>query len=921
VKGPTEAEPPKNNTPPSKATKPHPKPKNQGKGNKNPKKVTEPGAEWIPFCQRLEALKTHTTPQIAEFQQIQDEILAKLEANPSQEKECSAKLCVPVQKTDLYFKEQYSCPGTGSAALFSKFGMKSLKPKQPISLEKQIASITTLDRNLGFQRDHRCEGFRPTELQKRILDKIDSGRSFLVRSPASSGKTMVSLYLILKTLYLHPDKKAIYVGPNKPVCNEFSLFTTNLKNMKSDRKTQILKFAIGTEDFFSWKEMLDSQIMICTPAIFWQMIQFPPEGVDMTKLISAVIFDEFPSCFRNFRETRSLLFLCASLKLQTMLLSATFSADEISLLRSIFPIEEDDIIEPKDAIKPVDTFMFKYHAESNTLEPLTTRSTYSPSLVAAPPEERTPRALRVPISLKEFKETASSKSAPSDLSTLLPTTRCFNGVDVTNFCLSCTTPAPILEAPLPKPGATPTPLGFPSVQQIYKMIRTLETKNMLPVMFFLDNPKQLDEYHRGVTKLVLESLETGKQLNERHTNKKLVDEDESINKGTKINSLGGMDDVDLASIFKHYSDHSGAEGKAKIKFGMRGNLVKSSQEYAGIEVGLGVHHHAIHKSVRDAVESGLRMEHLKVVFCDYQMALGLNMPVKTVVFIGTELELAPADFVQAAGRAGRWGSDTDGSIVFINFSDEKIRSIWDPISAPPPTFPLTPSLTLSLLASHPSVRATVPQWAEFNINHWGWNKGTCCQYFNNQTKMMQSLGLLEPGLQLTHAGKCGLSLVCEENVALFAGFCMTDAKLKSLIQTKRDFLYVVSHFVRRWRTEFEGPKLTDVVVTKGLESSMQEIWSQAKSIFESHHDDGSRHIAPPSEITALYTMACLNGFSHLSQSDIKSYLSHFLHKIEPFQRVARLPCGDEAIEELKMFIFPPIYTGGLIPLASKKHKI
>lgn len=117
----------------------------------------------------------------------------------------------------------------------------------------------------------------------------------------------------------------------------------------------------------------------------------------------------------------------------------------------------------------------------------------------------------------------------------------------------------------------------------------------------------------------------------------------------------------------------------------------------GLQRGIGVHHAGMNRKYRYAVEVLFRRGYLRVVIATGTLALGINMPCKTVVFSGDSIFLTALNYRQAAGRAGRRGFDSLGNVVFHGVSLSKINKL---ISSRLPDlnghFPITTTLVLRL---------------------------------------------------------------------------------------------------------------------------------------------------------------------------------------------------------------------------------
>ncbi|KAJ0298361.1 hypothetical protein COL516b_010014 [Colletotrichum fioriniae] len=113
--------------------------------------------------------------------------------------------------------------------------------------------------------------------------------------------------------------------------------------------------------------------------------------------------------------------------------------------------------------------------------------------------------------------------------------------------------------------------------------------------------------------------------------------------------------------------------------------------------GLGVHHAGMNRQYRQVVEMLFRKGYLTVVVATGTLALGLNMPCKTVVFIGDSAFLTALNYRQASGRAGRRGFDLLGNVVFHGIPHHRAMEI---ISSRLPDlrgqFPISVTLILRL---------------------------------------------------------------------------------------------------------------------------------------------------------------------------------------------------------------------------------
>ncbi|HVS69616.1 MAG TPA: DEAD/DEAH box helicase, partial [Mycobacteriales bacterium] len=92
----------------------------------------------------------------------------------------------------------------------------------------------------------------------------------------------------------------------------------------------------------------------------------------------------------------------------------------------------------------------------------------------------------------------------------------------------------------------------------------------------------------------------------------------------------------------------------------------------GLERGIAAHHAGMLPAFKEAVEQLFADGYLKVVFATETLALGINMPARSVVLESlvkwngeAHVDLTPGEYTQLTGRAGRRGIDVEGHGVVL----------------------------------------------------------------------------------------------------------------------------------------------------------------------------------------------------------------------------------------------------------------
>ena len=169
------------------------------------------------------------------------------------------------------------------------------------------------------------------------------------------------------------------------------------------------------------------------------------------------------------------------------------------------------------------------------------------------------------------------------------------------------------------------------LHQMNELIVTLEKKELLPALFFVLSRKDCEKYAQKVESTLITSSEK----------------------------------ADVIHIWNfHLRNHKESLEKLPQYHNLR-HLV---------EKGLAYHHSGLVPMLKEIIEILFSKGFIKVLFATETFAVGINMPTKTAVFVGVKKYdelcqdmrvLTTAEYLQMAGRAGRRGLDTMGTVIYL----------------------------------------------------------------------------------------------------------------------------------------------------------------------------------------------------------------------------------------------------------------
>lgn len=175
--------------------------------------------------------------------------------------------------------------------------------------------------------------------------------------------------------------------------------------------------------------------------------------------------------------------------------------------------------------------------------------------------------------------------------------------------------------------------SFP--HRLNECITTLQTRDLLPALFFVFSRKECERYAEKVTGSLITSSETAdvKHILSFHLHRYM----------------------DVLETLPQYHQVKGL-----------------------LERGIAFHHSGVLPLLKEAIEILFVRGFIKVMFATETFAVGLNMPTRTVIF--TDLKkpaggnagfrpLRYDEYAQMAGRAGRRGKDTRGYVFYMPARD------------------------------------------------------------------------------------------------------------------------------------------------------------------------------------------------------------------------------------------------------------
>lgn len=226
--------------------------------------------------------------------------------------------------------------------------------------------------------------------------------------------------------------------------------------------------------------------------------------------------------------------------------------------------------------------------------------------------------------------------------------------------------------------------------------------------------------------------------------------------------------------------------------------------------------------------------------------------------------------------------------------------MWDDFQRPETKFPITFPLALTLMCCTSPIKKAITKWLNYKIPIWQWESAKT--RFTDYCGFLRKLNIVEKKKPaLSKLGKICFSLFDEGDPCILAGYLyMYKNDLSDIIKSKQDFLYICTHFLKKWRCVWKGLPTLKTDRSIRISPEVIELLSNIQQSLKAM-DIPDFNLIESSELTSFYVVfPNITAFisDRLFKSDLLNFASHFVQKMRLFQETTNLPFGTEAIESI-----------------------
>uniref|UniRef100_A0A803JIA1 DEXD/H-box helicase 60 n=1 Tax=Xenopus tropicalis TaxID=8364 RepID=A0A803JIA1_XENTR len=582
--------------------------------------------------------------------------------------------------------------------------------------------------------DPRVQHFIPDTWQRKLLDVVDNNESAVIVAPTSSGKTYASYYCMQKVLSQGHEGVVVYVSPTKALVNQ--VVTTVMNQFNKNLPNGVALCGVFTRDYRT--DALNSQILVTVPQCL-EILLLSPHRQEWAKRIKYVIFDEIHCLGGEIGaevwEHLLVMIRCPFLALSATISNPEHLTEWLQSVKFYWQ-KRDKLIEENWTEKGAKAKAYKkkekmsyrvhlviYNKRYNDLEKYV--CSVQDSNVSF--EHYHPCAALTTDHMEKYGIPNDLSCSPRESLQLYDTM-----VDVwpewarreeldpeeyahfKDRIIITKNDTKIYEEELKKElidwikqgnqekvsqllkylQPPKSSCNVDRVAYFPKLVEKLKEEQKLPALLFAFNIG-LVEHLAQETAIFLKNKQDNKtKLLTEKKSQKLITKAKRLEKAIAKNEPSKVNDAFLANVANHKSieqvlikdkeippDCTYADTRAVnnellwevFRQTSRSRDAKCLRFLA--ERGVGYHHASLDVKGRRQVEMLFRMGYLRVVTATGSLALGINMPCKSVVFVQDSLYLDALNYRQMSGRAGRRGQDVLGNVYFFTIPMPKVKRL------------------------------------------------------------------------------------------------------------------------------------------------------------------------------------------------------------------------------------------------------
>ncbi|KAK8089884.1 hypothetical protein PG997_004845 [Apiospora hydei] len=558
-----------------------------------------------------------------------------------------------------------------------------------------------LERSFDSRKDERVS-FSPDAWQRDVLDAIDAEKSLLVIAPTSAGKTFISFYAMKKVLQVDDDGVIVYVAPTKALVNQIAaeIHARFSKSYKHSNGRSV--WAIHTRDY-RVNNPTGCQILVTVPHILQIMLLSPANNRtknSWSRRVRRIIFDEV-HCIGQSEEGVVWEQLILMAPCPIIALSATVGNPET--FHEWLKVTQEQHDRYFSMVRANPFFRRDHQALGDiNLEPQDCLALWKAMAKANVKNSQSLNPISVLTGLiSKAKVVLWEKRLKHMLGHLMATDgERFNGI---RSELLKAQPQPRMREDPSKQDEGTQPEQTPTIA--LPLLSDLHSHDGLPAIIFNHERYECEQILGNVFKELKSSEDLYKSSNPewkeqmrqyklwkqtKALKKAAVKHDESRKKPkvrtekepAKILEEQRRRELDRINLSRWSSfdpaaplDEFSFADKTKLGNSELEKLLKPLKDTGvfidALRRGIGVHHAGMNRQYRQVVEILFRKGFLRVVIATGTLALGINMPCRTVVFMGDSVFHTALNYRQASGRAGRRGFDLLGNVVFAGIKPQR----------------------------------------------------------------------------------------------------------------------------------------------------------------------------------------------------------------------------------------------------------